>query len=249
MIENLQGFTIFLVLATIYSVLWGKVLLFNAQKKHIKKFARFLMRFTRMEYTHLHSAVLGALYLGGGLLGCIIFSIAYGVNILKYFTIKPEYIIYIVIGIIAEMSVSSLIISLVIAFKTDVDWVKQIRTIPWINSISLMPERIGPIIPTSGAFFEEMFFRGVLFIIMLEVFPQIGVIIPIAVVTVLFAVQQILNTETFHQGAAMAIASLSVSGVGCLLIIYTGSFLPALIAHESFVIFYFSQMGFSYKKV
>lgn len=248
MIENLLDFIIFLVLATIYSVLWGKVIMFNAQKRYIKSFARFLMQFTRISYTHLHSAILGSLYLGGGLFGCIIFSVAYRVNILKYVAIKPEYIIYILIGIIAEMSVSSLIMSLVMAFKKDVDWVKQIQTIPWINSISLMPEHIGPIIPTSGAFFEETFFRGVLFIIMLQVFPQVGVVIPIAVVTILFAVQQILNTETFHQGVTMAIASLAVSGVGCLLIIYTGSFLPALIAHESFVIFYFRQMGFSYKR-
>ena len=46
----------------------------------------------------------------------------------------------------------------------------------------------------------------------------------------------------------MAIASITISCIGCMLILATNSFLPALIAHESFVVFYFSQMGFDYRE-
>lgn len=65
-----------------------------------------------------------------------------------------------------------------------------------------------------------------------------GLILPIAISTGLFILQQVLNTNTVIQGVAISSGALVISIVGCLLIEYTGSFLPALICHLLFVIFY-----------
>src|SRR5699024_589015 len=123
-----------------------------------------------------------------------------------------------------------------------VNWVEEIQSIPWIESISYVPNNLGWIIPLVGAFCEETFYRGVVYILLRTVFPSLGIIIPIIISAVLFSIQQMLNTNTLNQCITMAIGSIAISIIGCLLVELTGSFLPALVAHESFVIFYFKQL-------
>lgn len=238
----------FLIIATIFTVIWGRIILFNANKKYVLNLTLFIMRYSRAQQRHIHSIILGSFYYLSCIVASAVFSVIFDFNIFKYFLIKQEYIIFIFIGILAEMSVANIIMMTVTSSVKKVDWVEQIKNIPWINSISFMPEYVGPLVPLLGAFCEEFFFRGILFYILILFYPEVGVILPIAIVTVLFGMQQILNTVTFPQAVTMAIGTFAVSTIGCLLILYTGSFLPALISHESFVIFYFRQMGFQYHK-
>ena len=241
------NFFIFLLIAAAYSLFWGRIMFINANRKHTVRLSLFIMRFTRANQRDIHSALLGILYLSTGLLGSLIFSLVFKINILKYFALQNEFIIFIFIGIFAEMSIANMLMSILSSLAQRIDYEKEIKGVNWIKEVFTLPEYLIPVAPTVGGFFEELFFRGVLLIIMLKFYPSVGPFIAIAVVTVLFGLQQGIQTNSIHQASAMALGALAVSVIGSLLVIHTGSILPAVIAHCSFVIFYFRGMGFLYK--
>jgi membrane protease YdiL (CAAX protease family) len=108
----------------------------------------------------------------------------------------------------------------------------------------MMPGITRVISPLGTAIVEEIFFRGAVFLILMRRFPQTGPYVPILVCTVLFVVQQVLQTDTFGQGLILLIGSTSISIVGCMAMLYTGSFLPTLLCHAAYAFFYF-QLGTS----
>src|SRR5262249_25319048 len=101
--------------------------------------------------------------------------------------------------------------------------------------------------PLGAAVFEETFFRGAVFLILINNFPQTGAYFAILVCTLLFVMQQVLQTDTFGQGAILLIGSTSISVVGCIVTLLTGSFLPTLLCHMAYAVFYF-QLGTSMPK-
>lgn len=101
-----------------------------------------------------------------------------------------------------------------------------------------MPKSLKPLYPLSGAFFEELYFRGCVFIIILTEFKFVNPAIGIALVSILFVIQQSLNTQTVYQTISMSVGSMCISVVGCVLILATNSFIPALLCHQFYVIFY-----------
>jgi len=111
----------------------------------------------------------------------------------------------------------------------------------------MMPRIMGVISPLGAAIFEEVFFRGAVFLVLINNFPQTGAYLPILVCTVLFVVQQVLQTDTLGQGLILLIGSTSISIVGCIATLYTGSFLPTLLCHAAYAFFYL-QLGTSMPK-
>lgn len=85
---------------------------------------------------------------------------------------------------------------------------------------------------------ERLYKRGTVYMIHRTYFPEMGLIWPIVLTTALFTFQQILNTNTVLQGIVISSGAVVISVIGSLLIEYTGSFLPALMSHLLFVIFY-----------
>lgn len=61
---------------------------------------------------------------------------------------------------------------------------------------------------------------------------------------ILFALEQALFTSSGRQCLSMVLASLGISFVACVSTAYTGSFLPCLLAHECFLIFYFGRFRY-----
>lgn len=226
----------------IISIVWGRVILFSVDKRYFRKIVFFLMKYIPAEFALVESLLLGILYILSFILGVIVVSIVYNFNILDYILIDIRYAPYFLVGIMAEFSLSGIIMAIMLALVPKVNWVEEIQSIPWIESISYVPNNLGWIIPLVGAFCEETFYRGVVYILLRTVFPSLGIIIPIIISAVLFSIQQMLNTNTLNQCITMAIGSIAISIIGCLLVELTGSFLPALVAHESFVIFYFKQL-------
>jgi membrane protease YdiL (CAAX protease family) len=92
--------------------------------------------------------------------------------------------------------------------------------------------------PLGAAIFEEVFFRGAVFLVLINDFVQTGSYLPILVCTVLFILQQVLQTDTLGQGLILLIGSTSISVVGCITILYTGSLLPTLLCHAAYAFFY-----------
>ncbi|HLP60471.1 MAG TPA: hypothetical protein VK186_16645, partial [Candidatus Deferrimicrobium sp.] len=61
----------------------------------------------------------------------------------------------------------------------------------------------------------------------------------ILLVTFLFLVEQWLQLRTAVQRIMIGFGSFAISLIGGILVIYTGSIIPAAVAHMSFVVFYF----------
>lgn len=226
----------------LFAIFTGIIIPVNANKSHFVKLCYTFMKYFELDFEAIQTILLGSLYVLMFMLGMIVLAIYTKFNILAYFPIHMDKFQYIIWGIVAEMSVSGLVVGIAFMFMSNKKWSNQMNSISWIKSMDTLPQFISWLIPVVGAFFEELFFRGFVFIILVTRFPEYGVIIPIVVSAVLFAVQQALNTQTLLQALSMSVGAISVAVIGCLLILITNSFLPSLLAHESFVVFYFKQM-------
>ncbi|HZG59415.1 MAG TPA: CPBP family glutamic-type intramembrane protease [Anoxybacillus sp.] len=236
--KHIVQYVFFLLFVLVFTVYWGKAMTLCKNSKFINSFTRFLMRYSRSQFDPIKFYTMMVLYAVISLMGTIILHVAFGFNIFRYLPMEVKYIVYIFIDFVAQLSLSSMILFIISAVKTNINWFKVIQEITWVNLMSNMPKALRPIYPLLGASFEEIFFRGTVFMIHITYFPEMGIILPIILVTGFFVLQQMLNTETTIQGVVISIGAIVISVIGCLLILYTGSFLPSLICHLLFVIFY-----------
>lgn len=236
--KSIVHYIVFLLFVLGFTVYWGKAMALCKNSKLVNSFTRFLMRYIRSNFDPIKFYTMMILYAAISLLGTIVLHIAFGFNILRYFPLEPKHIVYIFVGFIAQLSLSSMILLIISAVKTNINWFKVVQDITWVSLMSNMPKALRPIYPLLGASFEEIFFRGTVFVIHITYFPEMGIVWPIILVTGLFVLQQVLNIETIIQGIVISVGAVVISVVGCLLILHTKSFLPALICHLLFVIFY-----------
>ncbi len=232
-----------LILFTLMALLTGRIILSSVNTKYFRNLCFYVMSQTNEDHTTVESKLLGSFYVGSFLISMLVASLVFNFNLLPYFTIEMKYLPYIFIGILAELSLSGFLIAIAYFFAPKVQWNAEIGSIPWIDSIKNVADGKGFLIPLIGAFFEETLFRGYIYIILRTRFSELNFIIPMLISAGLFGFQQALNTTSRLQGISLVLGGLAVDSVGCLLIEYTGSFLPALIAHEFFVVFYFSQLN------
>lgn len=88
-----------------------------------------------------------------------------------------------------------------------------------------------------GAMVEELFFRGVLVLILTQkllVAPWLAVMIAGA----LFVLEQLVQLRTAFQAMVIGSSCVAISLVGGLLVVATGSVVPAVLCHVSFVVFF-----------
>jgi membrane protease YdiL (CAAX protease family) len=96
-----------------------------------------------------------------------------------------------------------------------------------------------PVAAVLAAVVEETFFRGVL----LRVITDRLLLSPwVAMVRTgdLFIFQQLLQVRTGFQALVIGCGCAAISLVGGSLVVLTGSVVPAIIAHGSFVLFFLS---------
>lgn len=231
-------YLLFLLLAIMFTMFWGKAMTLYKNSKLINSFVRFLMRYLRSQFNPIKFYTLAILYGMVGLLGTITLSVLFDFNIFGYFWLQPRYIVYILIGFVGQVSMSSMILLIIGSIRPTINWFNVMQSITWVNLMYNMPKMLLPLYPILGAFFEELFYRGTVYMIHRTYFPEMGLIWPIVLTTALFTFQQILNTNTVLQGIVISSGAVVISVIGSLLIEYTGSFLPALMSHLLFVIFY-----------
>jgi hypothetical protein len=184
-----------------------------------------------------------SIYILAGLLAAVALLLTYHVNLIRLLTLDPRYLILIPLAFIGQNSMTGLMMQILILAKPmNVIW--ELTTIPWVSYTMLMPGPMRVISPLGAAICEEVFFRGAVFLILIKTFPQTGAYLAILVCTVLFIVQQVLQTDTLAQGLILVVGSTSVSVIGCIVTLYTGSFLPTLLCHAAYAFFYL-QLGTS----
>ncbi|WP_040210966.1 type II CAAX prenyl endopeptidase Rce1 family protein [Clostridium polynesiense] len=240
MSSQLIKFALFIFFAGVYTIVWGKTVSTLVKSKIVVKIAKFLMNYSRMKLDPIRFLIIWLGYLFVSIVGTIVFSVIFKINILDYIHLKnyKEILLYSLIGFIVQLSLSSMILTVISLIKSDINWYSVISNISWVKISSKLPKWIKPLYPISGAFFEELYFRGCIFIIIITEFKFIHPLLAIILISILFSVQQVLNTETVYQAVSMSVGAVCISAVGCMLILATNSFIPALLCHELYVLFY-----------
>jgi len=238
---------LFIIVSTAFTITWGKVLWFFAEKsKLLTKFIFYLMTFLRMPFPQIKSIMLSLIYFSFGILGALVFAGIYDLNIYDLFTFNLRFVPLIFLGIIAEISLTGLFVGIYLETLHDkrVDPGAEIRDIPWIDGIGKLPRLLFTPFLVTSAFLEEFFFRGILLFILVK---KLSVPVPpwlaLGWVTLLFLFEQLLQLKTRTQVAILSCGSFAISLVGGLLVLYTGSIIPAGLSHASFVIFFFGYSG------
>ncbi|NOX62163.1 MAG: CPBP family intramembrane metalloprotease [Chloroflexi bacterium] len=245
MISDTMALVIYLIIISVFSVYWGKATRLARNGRVANALAHQIMRYSRIDFEPAKAYTLWFIYVFTGIFGATVLLLAYDVEFTKYLSLKREYIVYILIGMVAQLSLSSLILQLYDGVIKKIDWVGVVTDISWIRIMQLMPKVVRALYPTSGAFSEELFFRGAVLIIIIEQFPQLNPGIAILIPTLLFTLQQVLHAESNSQKILLTAGSVSISVFGSILVLYTGSFIPTLICHELYVIFYLGPGIFS----
>jgi hypothetical protein len=234
---------LFLIIVTVASIFWGRINRIG-YSKFITSIVHFVMKYSKMNTELIRSYLVWSIYMFVGLVAAVALLLTYQVNLLRFLTLDPKYFTLIPLAFIAQNSLTGLMMQLLIRAKPMMNVFFELTSISWIRYTLILPGIMRMISPLGAAIFEEVFFRGAVFLVLINKFPQAGTYFPIFVCTVLFIVQQVLQTDTLGQGLILLIGSTSVSIVGCIVTLYTGSFLPTLLCHAAYAVF-FLQLGTS----
>jgi|ERR1022692_608579 hypothetical protein len=241
--DNRFDLILFLIIVTVASIFWGRINRIG-YSKFITAIVHFIMKYSKTNAELIRSYLVWSIYVLVGLLASVGLLLMYRVNLLRFLTLDPRYFSLIPVAFIAQNSMTGLMMQLLIVARPRMNVFSELTSILWVRYTLIMPGAMRVISPLGAAIFEEVFFRGAVFLILTKKFPQTGAYLPIFVCTVLFVVQQVLQTDTLGQGLILLIGSTSVSSVGCIATLYTGSFLPTLLCHAAYAFFYL-QLGTS----
>ena len=231
---NLVGF---LIIVTAISVFWGRINRIGYSKP-ITSIVRSVMNYSRMNSEMIRAYLVWSIYLLVGVIAAVALLLAYRVSLVHWLALERRYLGVVPLAFIAQNSLTGLMMTLVMAARPTMNISSEITSVPWIKYTLTMPAPVVVLSPLCAAVVEEVFFRGAVFLILVQQFPETGVYVPILVCSVLFAVQQVLQTDTLGQGLILAIGSISISVVGCIVTLYTGSFLPTLLCHAAYAVFF-----------
>lgn len=244
--SNRLDFILFLVIVTAASIVWGRINRIGYSKVIIS-IVRFIMKYSKMKADLIQSYLVWSIYMLTGLVAAVALLAAYQVNLLRFLTLDPRYFSVIPLAFIAQNSLTGLMMQLLLLAKPMVNVFSELTSVLWVRYTLMMPGIMRVISPLCAAMIEEVFFRGAVFLILIKDFPQTGAYRSIFVCTALFVLQQVLQTDTLGQGLIFLVGSTSVSVVGCISILYTGSFLPTLLCHAAYA-FVYLQLGTSMPK-
>lgn len=234
---------IFLFVVAVFSVLWGKSVDGLAKSKIVNKFSLYLMNYFRNPLDKIKFFVIWFSYILISFAGTIICCSIYGLNLFKllFSDSACDIILYTFIGFIFQFELSSILLLIFSILKSDTNWYRVISEINWVKVSFNLPRKIRIIYPTSAALFEELFFRCSVFLVLLTKFSWVPLSISMLIVTAMFIVEQVVCTQNVKQAIAMSAGSLAISLAGCLMIVITGSIIPAIICHEMYVVFYLKK--------
>ena len=146
-----------------------------------------------------------------------------------------------VLAIAGSASLTAFAMSVLYSVKPTIDIGSSVSSVGWISQILVLPVQWRWIVPMSSAALEEFFFRGVLCggLLLAGAEPWAAILWS----GLVFTVCQALLTESPLQALVLTISSIVISVVGGLLLVITGSVIPAIIMHASFAGFYTNNSG------
>ena len=233
----------FLALAITLSLIWGLVLwYFDERAPSFRLLVFYVMGFTRRKPGEVRSLLLSLIYYGIGLLASLILAVLFDVQATAILSWAPAYFVLSVLGIIAEISLTNLFVDVAcrVTGQGGPEQFAEIRQVPWMKGLMEFPAPLVPIAAAFGGIVEEIFFRGVL-VHILAYKLSMNPVAAVAIAGVLFCMQQLVQLRTPFQMMVIGSGCVAISLVGGLLVVATGSLIPAVVCHASFVIFFMTQ--------
>ncbi|MDD6298446.1 type II CAAX prenyl endopeptidase Rce1 family protein [Hornefia butyriciproducens] len=241
---GMNGMIITIIAMLICSVIMGRILFWIDGTKFVSTASRRLMNRIPWDYEEIKASFIGIWYYIVPLAFTAGFSVLFDFNPLNYLLLKLRYIGWIPLTILAELSMVTMLSGCLTLFSDRTDWSGEIGNISWIKSVQKRNKAVVPLVPVLGALVEEVFFRGTVFLILFTRFDGAGFLVSFLASGALFAVEQVLFTDNRNQRLSMCLASVGIAFVACVSTAYTGSFLPCLLAHECFLVFYFGRFRY-----
>lgn len=233
----------FLALSVVVSVVWGLALrYFDERSQALRRVVFFTLGFTRRSPSEVRALFLSAIYYGFGLLASLLCAAAYGLGASALFSFSAVHLPLVALGVVGQISLTSLLVDLScrVTGQGRPEQFAEVQEIPWIKGLRALPAASVPAAAAFGGGVEELFFRGVLLRIMTD---ELGVapLAAVAVAGALFCFEQLLQVQTPFQALLIGAGCVAISAVGGLLVILTGSVVPAILCHASFVVFHMSR--------
>jgi membrane protease YdiL (CAAX protease family) len=242
----------FLVAATFVSLIWGRVLWYlDERSQAFRRWAFVAMGYTSRMLGEVRSGLLSFIYYGFGLFAAFLFLLVFGLRPSTLISFSVAHLSLAVLGAIGEISLTSLLVDLTCRAtgQGGPEQFVEVREIPWIKGLLQLPPSVVPFAAALGGIVEELFFRGVL----LRILTDKLLVAPLAAVAItgaLFCVQQLIQLRTTFQAMVICCSCVAISFIGGLLVVLSGSLVPAVLSHASFVVFFMTQgnddsVGFS----
>ncbi|MBX3745294.1 MAG: CPBP family intramembrane metalloprotease [Verrucomicrobiae bacterium] len=234
---------VFLAMAAGASWLWGRTLWYADERSRLFRSVQFAaMGYSRRRPAEVRSLLLTSIYLGAGLLIAAGFGWAYGIRPAELIASRSDPWGPTLLGLVAVISLTNLGVELACAMTRQggPERFAELREIPWIRGLEVLPPRVAVILGAVSGMVEEWVFRGVL----LEIATSrvgLGPWTAVAVVGALFCGQQLLQLRTRFQATVVGGGCVAISFVGGVLVMLTGSVIPAVVCHGSFVVFFLGR--------
>jgi membrane protease YdiL (CAAX protease family) len=225
--------------AVVISLVWGRALGYlDDRSDTFRRAALGAMGFSARAPAEVRALMLSAIYYGVGLAAAVAMAALFGIRLSSLASWSEPHGWMFLLGAVGEISLANLVVDLLCRItRTNPQRFAEIDEIPWMVGVRQLPPGAAPLGAALGGMIEELFYRGVLLLILIEragVPPWAAVLAAGA----LFCLQQLLQVRTAFQAMVVASACVAISLVGGLLVVTTGSVIPALLSHASFVVFF-----------
>jgi hypothetical protein len=185
----------------------------------------------------VRALLLAGIYYATGLAAVLVMALVFGVSGAALVAPHAWHPWTVPLGVVGEISLAALFVDLSCRVtRAPPHRFREIREVPWMAGLRQLPRGTAPWAAALGGAIEELFYRGVVLTILIDagVTPFLAVLAAGA----LFVLQQLLQVQTPFQAMVLGSACTAISLVGGLLVVATGSVIPAVLSHASFVVFY-----------
>lgn len=232
----------FLVVATLVAIAWGRALwYFDERSEALRRAVFFVLRFTARRAEEVRSLLLSLIYYTLGVLSFLLLMVVYRLPIAPTFACSPAILGLALVGLVGEMSLVTLLIDLAcrVSGQGRPEQFAEIQEIPWMKSVGKLPVASRLMVTALGGAVEETLFRGAILRVLLDALhltPALAILLSGG----LFCLEQLVLVRTRFQALIILCACISISLVGGMLVVATGSVLPGLLSHASFAVFFMS---------
>jgi hypothetical protein len=141
-----------------------------------------------------------------------------------------------VLAVTGASALTAFAMSMLYSLAPGIDVPGAVGSVRWIQEVLVLPGRWRWVAPMTSAAVEEVFFRGTVLTGLIA--AGFGSWAAVVVAGALFTIGQVILTENRVQAMVLGSSSVVLSVVGGLLVVVTGSVLPAIVVHAASAGFY-----------